>query len=75
MSRHYYTKTSFTLPLRPSYAENAMTPGENRALAAACNRLVVVDGIVGHGIPLTPFQSPPNARPCRDRRGEGAAWP
>ena len=36
---------------------------QNRALAAACNRLVVVDAVIDHGIPLTPFQLPPNARP------------
>ena len=34
-----------------------------------------LDGVVDHGIPLTPFQLPANARLCRDRRGEGAARP
>ena len=55
--------------------KNIIAPSKNHVLAATCNRLVVVHDVVDHGIPLTPFQSPPNARPCLDRRGEGAARP
>ena len=49
------------------------TTGDARALATACNRLVVVDGAADHN--LTPFQLLPNAHPCPDQRGEGAAHP
>ena len=49
---------------------NVIAPGGGRALAAAYNRLVVVDGVVDHDFPLTPFQLPPNTRPCRGQRGE-----
>ena len=49
------------------------TTDDARTLAAACNRLVVVDGAVDHN--LTPFQLLPNARLCRGRCGEGAAHP
>ena len=32
-----------------------IAPGKNRALAATCNRLVVVGGVVGHGFPSRLF--------------------
>ena len=59
-----------SLTALPQPVDDAIPPGENRALAAACNRLVVVDGVVDHGVPLTFFQSTSNDLSSLNLHGE-----